>query len=298
MCAQRLAFKSLGKSLGPMALAAAVAGLAATPVMALGLWGSKPKPAAAAATQAKPGQPAAAAAPRKATKEQKAAADRLDPLARAAFWGREFQADPTDAEAGVALSAAMRAMGNHEDAAQTAAQVLVFSPKNPAALMESAKALIEAGRPFYAIEPLKQVQALNPKDWRPVSLLGVVYEQTERPEEAMASYRQALTLSPENPAVLSNMALMHAGRGETAQAETLLRRAVAQPASTIRERQNLALVLGLQGKLAEAEKLMRQDLPPETVNNNLDYFRTASAAHPATGRNWNALEGAQSARKP
>ena len=52
----------------------------------------------------------------KARPEERAAADRLEPLARAAFWGREAQLDPADAEAGVKLSAALRALGQYDAA--------------------------------------------------------------------------------------------------------------------------------------------------------------------------------------
>ena len=301
MCAKRPSFKSLDAALVAIAVLA-VSGLTAAPAFAL--WPLPAKAAPATPTTAQPAaqasaQPAPAAAkpaPRKATPQERAEAERMDPLARAAFWGREFQANPTDAEAGVSLSNALRAMSRYEEAMQVSSQVLVAAPKNVPALLEEARAMIGAGRPFYAIDPLKQAQGLAPKDWRPVSLLAMAYEQTERPDEALIAYKQALVLSPDNPAVMSNLALFYAGRGDPAQAETLLRRVVAQPNTTVQERQNLALVLGLQGKLAEAERLMRQDLPPETVNNNLAYFRTAAATTTApanAARTWGALEGMQ-----
>ncbi len=303
MCARGFRFKHLA---APTAAAALAALLSATPASA-GLFGSKPKPAAAVA--AAPATPAAAPAAkaqakpaRKSSPEDRAAADRFDPLARAAFWGREFQADPTDAEAGVALSKALRAMEQYEEAIKVSGQVLVISPKSIPALLENARALVGVGRPFYAIDPLNRAKALAPKDWRPISMLAVVYELTERPDDALAAYQQALALSPDNPAVLANLALFYSARGDNAQAETLLRKAVAQPGASVQERQNLALVLGLQGKMAEAEKLMRQDLPPEIAANNLAYFRTPAAKQSAgaaaaggSTRSWNTLEGAQSA---
>src|SRR3954470_2544276 len=116
MCAKRSRFKHLGM---PTVAAAVAVLMTATPAAA-GLFGSKPKPAA---IQAKPAAtPATALAAkaeanppaRKATAEQRTAAERLDPLARAAFWGREVQADPTDVEAGVSLSKALRAMERYE----------------------------------------------------------------------------------------------------------------------------------------------------------------------------------------
>jgi Flp pilus assembly protein TadD len=214
-------------------------------------------------------------------------AERQDPLGRAAFWSRELQINPADAEAGVKLSAALRAMGRNEEAVAVTQQVLLANPRNVEALLEDARAKIAGGAPFYAIASLNDAKAAAPKDWRPLSLLGVALEQTERPDEAREAFIAALTLSPENPAVLTNYALFHAARGDKAQAETLLRRAVAGPGAGVRERQNLALVLGLQGKLTEAERLMRQDLPPEQAAANLAYLRTQPA--PTAERNWDQL---------
>lgn len=239
------------------------------------------------------GSPAVAPAParpQKATADQRAQVERLEPLARAAFWAHELEIDPKDAEAGVRLSTALRILGRTDEAAQAAQSVLVLNPSNRDALFELARAYIAAGAGFYAIEPLKRLQGADARDWRPWSLIGVAYDQVERPADAEAAWRQALVLSPNNPAVLSNLALHDAARGDTAQAETLLRQAVAQPGATIQIRQNLALVLGLQGKLAEAEDLTRRDLPPEVADNNLAYLRAARAAEAAP-----ALRDAQSA---
>ena len=129
--------------------------------------------AAPAQAAANPPAPAhAVAAPIRATPAERAAADRLPPLAQAAFWGRETQLDPTDAEAGVKLSAALRALGQYDAATQASGRVLVLDPKNFDALMESARAFVAAGQGFYAIDPLQRAQALAPRDWRPLSLLG------------------------------------------------------------------------------------------------------------------------------
>lgn len=256
-------------------------------------------PAKTPATTAKP----ADSAPRKATLEQRQAADRLDPLSRAAFWGREFDVDANDAEAGVGLARALRELGRFPEAADAAERVSIAHPASLDALLEVARAQIGAGRGFYAIAPLKTAQALKPADWRIASLMGIALEQAERLDEARAAWRHALELSPENPAVLTNLALSYAARGDAATAEPLLRRAAKNPASTIRERQNLAMFLGLRGQVGEAERLMRQDLPPEQVNANLAYFRAASgeAAAPASAgdaqtqgaRSWGTVKASE-----
>ena len=254
-----------------------------------GLASAKAKDTAETAAAAPAAAPAPAP-PRKATADQRAQAERLEPLARAAFWAHELEIDPKDAEAGVRLSAALRGLGRTDEAAQAAQSVLVLDPANRAALFELARAYIAAGNGFYAIEPLTRLQSADAKDWRPWSLIGVAYDQVQRPADAEAAWRQALVLSPNNPAVLSNLALHDAARGDTAQAETLLRQAAAQPGATVQIRQNLALILGLQGKLAEAETLTRQDLPPDVADNNLAYLRAARAGDAAP-----AVHGAQTA---
>ena len=256
------------KSVSALLLAAALAVCAAAPAAAWPFGAAKP----AASAKTDPN------APRKATPQERAAAGRLEPLVRAAFWQHELSTDPSDQEAGVGLAAALRAMGKDDEAADQADRVVVIAPKNVEALLESARDHIGAGHGFYAIQPLKDAEALAPKDWRPVSLMGVALEQTQRPDEALAAYNQALKLSPNNPAVLSNLALFMAVRGDAAGAEVLLRRAAAAPGSTAQERQNLALVLGLEGKTAEAEHLMRQDLPPEVADANLAYLKSGPAA--------------------
>jgi Flp pilus assembly protein TadD len=260
---------------------------------AAGLFG---KPAAKPAASA-PATPVAAAtsAPRsKASAEERAMAERLDPLGRAAFWAHELDADATDPQAGLGLSQALRALGKYEDAAETSQRVLVAHPTNVDAMLEVARAQIGRGQGFYAIDPARQAQALAPRDWRAPSLLAVAYEQADRPDEALAAHRQALALAPDNPAALCNLALFYAAHGDAAQAETLLRTAAAKPGATVVIRQNLALVLGLQGRLDEAEKIARQDLPPEAVANNIAYLRAAAGpAGPGPGRSWDSMRDAR-----
>jgi Flp pilus assembly protein TadD len=241
--------------------------------------------------QAPPAAPA-----RKATAEERAQADRLDPLARAAFWSNQAGLDPRDIEADVHLAAALRALGQNAEAAQAAGQALVVDPNNRDALMEQARAYLAAGKGFYAVAPLEKLKAADARDWKTWSLLGVAYGQVSRDDDAAAAMRQALVLSPNNPAVLSNQAMQAAAHGDLPTAETLLRQAAADPRATIQERQNLALVLGLQGKLAEAERLARQDLPPELAENNIAYWKAAAGG--SGTRSWNSLKDAQAAATP
>jgi Flp pilus assembly protein TadD len=253
--------------------------LAAAPAQAA--WGLKSTPPAQAANAAQSAQTSAKAAPNpKATPQERQAAERLEPLARAAFWAAQVSADSKDAEAGVKLAAALRALARYPEAFQAAQKVLVYQPKNVEALLETARVAIAEGQGFYAVDPTRKAEVLAPRDWRIPSLQGVALEQSERPVEALAAHRRALALAPDNAVVLSNLAMFYAAQGDKAQAEVLLRKAVALPGAGLQVRQNLAIVLGFQGKLAEAEQLQREDLPPQMAANNLAYLKAAAEAAP------------------
>ncbi|PVM94166.1 tetratricopeptide repeat protein [Caulobacter endophyticus] len=259
--------------------------LVSVPALAAGKGDKAAKSAASAPTAAQP------AAPRKASPAERAEARRLDPLARAAFWSNQFDADPRDAEAGAALSQALRSLGRYEDAAAAASRVLVSHPGDVEALLESARVQLAQGEGFFAIEPAKAAAAAAPRDWRPQSLLGVALEQSKRDDEALAAHRQAVALAPNEAAPAANLAMYLAGHGDLAGAEALLRKAAVMPSSTIQVRQNLALVVGLQGRVDEAERMARQDLPPQMVDNNLAWLRAAlGQAQGSATRTWDAVK--------
>jgi Flp pilus assembly protein TadD len=266
--------------------------LAATPTLAAVAASTTPT-APQASHPAHPAPPK----PVKATAEQRAEAERLEPLARAAFWAREVDNDQTDTEARLKLAKALRVLGKYEEAGENADQLLVMQPTNYEALLESARDRIGQNQGFYAIDPAQRAEALQPHDWRPVSLLAIGLEQSDRDSEALKAHQKALAMAPDNPATLSNLGMYYATHGDPTQAEPLLRRATEARGSGAPERQNLALVLGLEGRIDEAEQLQRQDLPPQTVSNNLAYLHAATDPAPADGaansRTWASVKGAQ-----
>lgn len=232
-------------------------------------------------------QEATGAAP--ATAQQRAAYDRADPLARSVFWAREAEINPADPIAGVRLAQALREMGRHERAAEAAQGVLMVQPGNVEAMLELGRVHIARGQAFYGIEALERARDAAPTDWRPLSLLGVAYQQVRRGADAQDAWAQALRLSPENATVLSNMAMARVADGDAAGAEPLLRRAAAQPGATLQMRQNLALVLGLNGRRDEAEQILRRHLPPDQADRNLQWLNQEGEASANRPRTWQSL---------
>lgn len=272
---------------------------AAAATMTLALWALS----GAVQAQISPAPTTAAAPARKpADAATRASYDRADALSRSVFWSNEQQINPMDPVAGVRMAQALREMGQFDQAAETAQNVLTVQPANLEAMLEVGRAHIARGQAFYGIATLEQARAAAPRDWRPLSLLGVAYQQVRRPDDAKAAWTEALRLSPDNPDVLTNAAIARMGEGDAASAEILLRRAAAQPTATLKVRQNLALSLGLQGKTAEAEAILRRDLPPEAADANLRWLaeRTAAASGPAPvaaaetagpARTWSSVQG-------
>lgn len=245
--------------------------------------------------------PAVAAAPAPATAAVRANYDRADPLSRSVFWGRENEINPADPVAGVKASQALREMGQFDQAASLATQILQVQPANIEAMLELGRAHIARGQAFYGIAPLEQAKALAPNDWRPLSLLGVAYTQVRRIEDGRAAWNAGLQISRDNPDILTNAAMALTADGNAPGAEALMRRAVAQPGATTKTQLNLALVLGLQGNMAEAEQIIRRALPPEAAERNLRWLRDKTAqqtasvatdpASPSMARTWNSLQG-------
>ena len=267
----------------------------AAATMTLALWGLS------GAVQAQTAAPTASAPPARqpADAATRASYDRADALSRSVFWSQEQQINPMDPVAGVKTAQALRELGQFDQAAETAQGVLTVQPANLEAMLEVGRAHIARGQAFYGITALEQAKAAAPRDWRPLSLLGVAYQQVRRPDDAKTAWNEALRLSPDNPDVLTNAALARMGEGDASSAEILLRRAAAQPGATLKVRQNLALSLGLQGKTAEAEQILRRDLPPEVADANLRWLaeRTAAAAPVAaaetagSARTWSSVQG-------
>jgi Flp pilus assembly protein TadD len=267
---------------------------AAAATMTLALWALS----GAVQAQTSPAPTTAAAPARKpADAATRASYDRADALSRSVFWSNEQQINPMDPVAGVRMAQALREMGQFDQAAETAQNVLTVQPANLEAMLEVGRAHIARGQAFYGIAALEQAKAAAPRDWRPLSLLGVAYQQVRRPDDAKAAWTEALRLSPDNPDVLTNAAIARIGEGDAPSAEILLRRAAAQPGAGLQVRQNLALSLGLQGKTTEAEAILRRDLPPEAADQNLRWLAARMQAGAAgtevspTARTWSSLQG-------
>lgn len=225
-----------------------------------------------------------------ASAQERAAIATKDPIARAAFWTREYQNNPAELEAAWQLTESLRTIGSNARAQEVASEALTLHPSDPRLLLSLGKSLLALNAPLEAVDVLERAVIKAPNDWQTFATLGVAQDRLERHVRAQEAYLRALTLSPNEPSVLANLGLSQALNGEAAKAEATLRLAVAQPNADARVRQNLALVVGLQGRFEEAEQIARADLTPEMARRNAAALRAMLAP---SGRNWSALRSAQ-----
>jgi len=196
-----------------------------------------------------------------------------DALSQATYWGARYEEDPQSADMAVRFSTALRHLGSLDEAGSLMARTANEHPGDVAVMAEYARVLLAARRGREALQPLAQAISRDPDNWELYSLEGVAHDQEGNYAGATQSYEHALNKSPNNTTVLNNYGLSRALDGDLEGAEALLRAAVAEPGATAQMRQNLSLVLGLQGRFDEAERVARADLPPDAVENNVEYYR-------------------------
>ena len=188
-------------------------------------------------------------------------------------WAPRYQADPSDADAAMAYSRALRATGQHAQAAAVLRQASIHNPRNMRLLGDYGRALSDVGKYAEALDALNRAHTPDNPDWRILNAQGAVLDQIGRHREAQAHYSAALKIVPNEPSVLSNLGLSHALGKNLKTAELMLRKAVAQPGANPKMAQNLALVIGLQGRFTEAEKIASANLPADEAKANVAYLR-------------------------
>ena len=94
-----------------------------------------------------------------ATSDQKAAAERADPLTRARFWAGEYQKEPENIETARYFTKALREIESHERAVQIASDTLILYPADYEMLMLLGRSQLSLGKPNLAAQG---VWACNP----------------------------------------------------------------------------------------------------------------------------------------
>lgn len=216
---------------------------------------------------------AAQEASQPASAEERAAANRADPLTRANFWAKENLKDPEDLHTGLEFARALREIGSHDRAIDVLSRTLIVHPQSVDALMLYGRITMakgdvaSAGRAFHRATELAPTRA---ETW---AALGTTFDQQSQHKLAQTCYEKALELEPLRTTTLTNYGLSLMLTGDLAGAEARLRLASANPDAGARVTENLALVLGLQGRFDEMKAVSETAAPTEIVQQNAALLR-------------------------
>lgn len=184
-----------------------------------------------------------------------------------------YKARPQDKATIIHYSAALRAVGQSQQAAAVLEAGMAYHGGDPDIAVAYAKALTADGRFEQSLQVLDNTIRPDMPDWNALLVKGATLDQIGRNAEARALYAQALTIAPNEASIEANMGLSYAMTNELPAAEQHLRRAVQMRGATSKVRQNLALIVGLQGRFEECRAIYAAELPPEQVESNMAYVR-------------------------
>lgn len=225
------------------------------------------------------------AAMRPASPEERAAANRADPLTRANFWAKESNKNAEDLEVALEFARALREIGSHDRAIDVLSRTLIVHPDNPDLLMLLGRVQMSIGDVPTAGRVFQRATEVAPERSETWAALGTTYDRQGQHRLAQTSYLKALELEPLRTTTLTNYGLSLVLTGDLAGAEAKLRLAAANPDSGARVTENLALVLGLQGKFEDMKLISGAAAPDQVVDQNIALLQ--GLIQPP--RSWDAL---------
>ena len=199
---------------------------------------------------------------------------------------------PADKRTGLALFAELKELGQQDAALDVLKRLVALNPKDTELRYRYGVELLRANRPVPAEDQFRKLLADGVDTWRVHNALGTALAAQGRHAAARMAFQEALRRSPGNAEVINNMAMSHIMEGQPKQAEQLLRQALAKadPKVAPKLRQNLALALGLQGRFKEARYVASHDLPPAEVEANMAYLKRMLGS----GQTWEKIANGSS----
>ena len=213
-----------------------------------------------------------------ASAEEKARAERSDPITRANFWANEYQKDATNLEVTISFMRALRQISSHDKVIELATSSIPIHPNSHELYLELGRSYLAQNKLSEAAQILARSADYAPQtEAAPLAVLGLTFDRMAEHRKAQEAYEIALARDPDRITTLSNYGLSLALTGQLQDAEMALRKAVDLPGSDVRVRQNLALILGLQGRF---EDMMAVDpsAPLQSVEANQRVLREMMGA--------------------
>lgn len=175
---------------------------------------------------------------------------------------QRYDSRPGDKRASLEYAAALRANGQHQQAAAVLQRASVANVGDRDIAAAYGKSLADIGRFDEARSVLSQAHSEDRPNWQVLSTLGSIADQQGDHARAREFYQRALQIRPDEPSVLNNLGLSYVLTRELDKAEEVLRRAVSRQNADPRIQANLALAQQLRaGGARPATAASRQPTP-------------------------------------
>ncbi len=173
------------------------------------------------------------------------------------------------------LAEAVRRLGKNENALELYDQLFKENPNNLDVAEGRALTLMANGKTADAGRAFQAVLDKDPKRWRTLNALGILFVTKDMIPEAMAYYNAALDQSPDNAAILNNVGLSQAIDHKYSRGIEALQQASRVSKSPSQRKQielNMAMVYGVSGDLDNARDVAEKYLEGPALDNNLGLY--------------------------
>ncbi len=173
------------------------------------------------------------------------------------------------------MAEATRRGGDNEAALAMYDEVMKDAPNNVDVMEGRGLALMATGKTVDAGRAFSSVIEKEPKRWRSLNALGILFVTKNMIPEAMAYYTEALASSPDNAAVLNNVGLSQATDRNFPRAIEALQQASRVSKVPSQKKQielNLAMVYGVSGDMDNAREIASKYFEGPALDNNLGLY--------------------------
>lgn len=212
-------------------------------------------------------------------KQAKAALEQGDTTRAAQFYDQLLGSKKLSAEEKlkykIGFADALRRMGDNEKALVAFDEILSEAPDNIDAQESRALTLMAMGKSTDAGRAFSAIMEKDPKRWRTLNALGILFVTKNMVPEAMAYFTEALKFSPDNPSVLNNVGLSQAVDKNYPRAIASLEQASRVAGSGEKRRQidlNMAMVYATSGDVDTAKDIAGKYLKGPALDNNLGLY--------------------------
>lgn len=211
------------------------------------------------------------------------------------LFSKQLKADPQSKAAQLGLGDTMYQSGDLARAGVLYARVAAIAPDDARAMLGLARVALRQRRLDEAEKRYRQLLATHPEHAVAAEGLGATLDLQGKHAQAQAVYRAALQQHPEVAGLKADLGLSLILGGDVRAGANVLLDVAGLPDAPPQARENLALAYGLLGNNEAARRILVTDMPPDSAEDNLRFYRQLRERLAAPGPDAGGAGGAGAA---